>query len=120
MKKLFKLAYFIAFVLILSNCSKEYEVPDNIIVHDFVWKGLNAYYLWQEEVPNLANNRFSNYTELYTHFRNFNSPESSFNSLLYQPGVSDKFSWIVDDYVALENSFQGINLSTGMEFGLKR
>ena len=43
-----------------------------------------------------------------------------FESLRYQPGVVDRFSWIVDDYVALENSFQGINLSNGMEFGLVR
>ena len=43
-----------------------------------------------------------------------------FESLRYKPGVVDRFSWIVDDYVALENSFQGINLSNGMEFGLVR
>ncbi len=40
--------------------------------------------------------------------------------MLHQPGTLDRFSWIVDDYVALENSFQGINLNTGMEFGLVR
>ena len=27
-------------------------------VNDFIWKGLNLYYLWQEDVPNLADDRF--------------------------------------------------------------
>ena len=27
-------------------------------VRDFIWKGLNAYYLWQADVENLQDNRF--------------------------------------------------------------
>ena len=34
----------------------------------------------------------------------FQSPSNMFESILYQPGVVDKFSVIVDDYVALENT----------------
>ena len=50
----------------------------------------------------------------------FSTPDELFQNLLYQPGVVDRFSWIVDDYIALENSFQGITLNNGMEFGLVR
>ena len=32
----------------------------------------------------------------------------------------DRFSVIYDDYIALENAFQGITLNNGMEFGLVR
>ena len=49
----------------------------------------------------------------------FSSPRNVFESLRYQPGVCRSFFLgLFDDYVALENSFQGINLSNGMEFGL--
>ncbi|SHN07815.1 S41 family peptidase [Polaribacter sp. KT 15] len=114
-------------LLINISCSKEdtginedFEVSTSDEINHFIYKGLNLYYLWQKDVPDLADNRFNNLEELYTYFRKYDTPEATFNSLLSQPGVVDRFSWIVDDYVALENSFQGINLSTGMEFGLVR
>ena len=123
--------YIIASVLsvlfLTVSCSKEevslsedFVVSTDDEINYFIWKGLNLYYLWQEDVPTLADSRFSNLEELYTFFRGNESPEATFNSLLSAPGTTDRFSWIVDDYVALENSFQGINLSTGIEFGLVR
>jgi carboxyl-terminal processing protease len=123
--------YFIASVLsvlfLMVSCSKEeaglsedFVVSTDDEINYFIWKGLNLYYLWQEDVPTLADNRFSNLEELYTFFRGNPTPEATFNSLLSAPGSIDRFSRIVDDYVALENSFQGINLSTGMVFGLVR
>jgi hypothetical protein len=33
--------------------------PANLAVQDFIWKGLNQYYLWQADVPNLADDRFA-------------------------------------------------------------
>lgn len=90
----------------------------------FIWRGLNNYYLWQQDVPDLADSKFAvsantiNIRDLYTYFRRYNSPDQTFNSLLYQPGTIDRFSWIVDNYIELENSFQGISTSNGMEFGL--
>jgi C-terminal processing protease CtpA/Prc len=88
-------------------------------INDFVWQGMNSFYLWQKEVPDL-NDRFTTFQQIWDFYADFNSPRDVFNSLLYQPGTVDRFSWIVDDYVALENSFQGINVSNGMEFGLVR
>ena len=124
MKKIIQLSL-LSIVLFLASCSKndndtifEKTVTDD--VNYFIWKGMNAYYFWNTQVPDLTNDRFSTFTELYSHFRGYSSPEGSFKSLIYKEDVVDHFSWIVDDYVALENSFQGINLSTGMEFGLKR
>jgi carboxyl-terminal processing protease len=103
-----------------TSLSEDFVVSTNDEINDFIWKGLNLYYLWQEDVPTLADNRFSNLEELYSFFRGNETPEDTFNSLLSEPGTIDRFSWIVDDYVALENSFQGINLSTGIDFGLVR
>jgi carboxyl-terminal processing protease len=126
MKK-YIIASVLSVLLLTVSCSKEeaslsedFVISTNDEINDFIWKGLNLYYLWQEDVPTLADNRFSNLEELFTFFRGNESPEATFNSLLNRPGMVDRFSWIVDDYVALENSFQGINVSTGMEFGLVR
>ncbi len=113
--------YILSFSLILLflACSKSnYVATENDQIHEFIWQGLNTYYLWQSDVPDLADNRFSTFEQLYSHFQTYNSPEDVFESLLNRP--TDRFSWIVDDYVALENSFQGITLNNGMEFGLVR
>jgi C-terminal processing protease CtpA/Prc len=126
MKK-YIIASVLSVLLLTVSCSKEepslsedFIISTNDEINDFIWKGLNLYYLWQEDVPTLADNRFSNLEELFTLLRENESPKATFNSLLNRPGMVDRFSWIVDDYVALENSFQGINVSTGMEFGLVR
>jgi carboxyl-terminal processing protease len=129
MKK-YIIASVLSILFLMISCSKEEEeqvslsedfvVSTDDKINYFIWKGLNLYYLWQEDVPTLADNRFSDLKELYTFFRRNSTPKATFNSLLNAPGTVDRFSRIVADYVALENSFQGINLSTGMEFGLVR
>ena len=103
-----------------TSCEKSdnYMASENDDIHLFIWRAMNNYYLWQPNVPDLSDTRFTNIGQLYAEYSNFSSPRDLFESLRYQPGVVDRFSWIVDDYVALENSFQGINLSNGMEFGL--
>ena len=101
-----------------SDISENFNATEDDKLNHFIWKGLNLYYLWQEDVPNLADDRFTNLADLYTFFRSNSAPEETFNSLLNEYGTIDRFSWIVDDYIALENSFQGINLSTGIDFGL--
>ncbi|MDA8731008.1 S41 family peptidase [Flavobacteriaceae bacterium] len=108
--------------LFFASCEKSdnYMATGNDEIHLFIWRAMNNYYLWQPNVPDLSDTRFTNIGQLYSEYSNFSSPRDVFESLLYQPGVVDRFSWIVDDYVALENSFQGINLSNGMEFGLVR
>ncbi|WP_439129799.1 S41 family peptidase [Polaribacter sp.] len=127
MKKYFINTLLVSILFLIFSCDnedinteEEFTVTTADEINYFIWKGLNLYYLWQADVPTLADNRFANFEDLYTFFRRYDSPESTFNSLLNQPGTIDRFSWIVDDYIALENSFQGINLSSGMQFGLRR
>ena len=113
---------FTTILLLFTSCEKSdnYMASENDEIHLFIWRAMNNYYLWQPNVPDLSDTRFSSIGQLYTEYSNFSSPRDLFESLRYQPGVIDRFSWIVDDYIALENSFQGINLSNGMEFGLVR
>lgn len=86
-------------------------------LNDFVYRGLNIYYLYKDNVPDLANDRFANggYEDYIT---GFSSPESLFYNLLYMPETVDKFSWITNNYIQLEQFFQGNTVTNGMDFGL--
>ncbi|WP_299672605.1 S41 family peptidase [uncultured Polaribacter sp.] len=119
MKK-YILASLLSILFLTVSCSKEDidQLPDDATLNDeinvFIWNGLNDYYLWQKDVPALADGNLNNFIN-----ENRNAePENTFDNLLFQPGTVDRFSWIVDDYIALENQFQGISLSNGMEYKL--
>ncbi|WGK93747.1 MULTISPECIES: S41 family peptidase [Flavobacterium] len=89
----------------------------NLEVQNFIWKGLNQYYLWQTDVPNLADNRFANQTALDAFLVNYTVPQNLFDALRVSSTI-DRFSWMVDDYVTLEQSLQGTTKNNGVEFGL--
>jgi len=95
------------------------DQDDNAVpVNDFIWKGLNLYYLWQADVPALADDRFANQAQLNNYLEGYSSPEDLFESLLYQRDVVDRWSVIFSDFTVLENALQGVSKSTGAEFGL--
>ena len=107
-------------LIVLTACKNDDDFPSpSVSVNDFVWKAMNHWYYWQEQSPNLGDNRFSGNAE-YTDFLNSQQTDELFYNLLYDYGNTDRFSWIVDDYEALDNSFAGINLSFGMDYGLVR
>ena len=84
-------------------------------ISDFVWKGLNEFYYWQEEVEALSDEKLNN-EKTYASFISENSnPEIFFNSLKHP---EDRFSWIEKNYIDLENTLQGIFATNGVEFGL--
>jgi C-terminal processing protease CtpA/Prc len=86
-------------------------------INDFVWKGMNIFYLYKENSPDLANDRFAN-NEAYANYLNsFSDPFDLFESLKYEPEVVDRFSRIYSDYFVLEQLFQGTSTTNGMEFG---
>lgn len=88
----------------------------NLKINDFIWKGLNLYYLWQADVPHLSDSKFATQSQLNTFLSKYNNPNNLFESLLYRP--TDRFSWIVDDYLELEGQLQGTTNNNGMEFGV--
>jgi C-terminal processing protease CtpA/Prc len=91
-------------------------LPKDLQINDFIWKGLNVYYLWQSDVPNLADNRFANLTQYKDFLANY-TPENLFDALRVDKSI-DRFSWIVSDYTVLEQSFQGTTKNNGIEFKL--
>ncbi len=98
------------------------QTPTASGIHDFIWKGMNAFYLYKAEVDDLKNDRFSNNDEYASFLNGFSSPEEIFTDLRTKRIIGeipvDDFSFLVDDYVELEKRFSGISKSNGMEYGL--
>ena len=113
---------FLLFIISLISISC-FEDNDDVpistkTINDFVWRGMNLFYLYKDDVPDLANNRFSSNAEYNNYLNGFQWPEDLFESLIYNRETVDRFSWIVDDYIALEQFFNGVVTSNGMEYQL--
>ncbi|WP_242119353.1 S41 family peptidase [Aestuariivivens sediminicola] len=106
--------------LITQSCFEDND--DNTIsaneINDFIWKGMNLFYLYKDNVSALSNNRFSSDAEYADYLNSFSKPEELFESLIYQRQTVDRYSWIVDDYIALERFFEGCTIINGMEFSI--
>ena len=132
MKRNFLLGLVGFYVMILFGCSMDdnLEVTDTststklslidleygtLEISDFIWKGLNEYYYWQEEVELLSDD-VAQFGGAYSKFISSNSNPEDFFSLLKHP--DDQFSFLYNDYRELENSFEGVTSTRGVEFGL--
>lgn len=114
------LLLFIA-VFTFQSCQDNDDVapPASLDIQDFIWKGMNQYYLWQADVPNLSDDRFADQNELNTFLKGYPVPEELFDALRVDKTI-DRFSWIVDDYLELEGTLQGTTKNNGVDFGLSR
>lgn len=117
----FKISILLLLTLFLTtNCDTkdDLEVPKSLEVNNFVWKGMNLYYLWQNDVPNLADDKFSNQSQLNNFLAGYSNPINLFNSLRV-PTTLDRFSVIFDNYNNLEGILSGNTLNNGVDFALK-
>ncbi|OMQ10056.1 S41 family peptidase [[Flexibacter] sp. ATCC 35103] len=119
------LLFLLAFSLQSCEDQDDVESPAALQVNDFVWKGLNQFYLWQADVPNLADDRFNTQEALNSFLRGYAKQEDLFQDLLNKPiskfpkgQAIDRFSWIVDDYTVLEQELQGTSKNDGVDFRL--
>ena len=87
-------------------------------INDFVWKGMNAAYLYKQEIFDLDNDRFNDSDEYASYLNNYDSPEDLFESLIHDRNNIDKFSLIIDNYIELEQYLSGVSLSNGLNYGL--
>ena len=121
MKTFLKLTL-LAFIALITFASCEdmddVAAPPEQEINDFIWKGMNLYYLWQADVPNLADKRFANQAELNVFLKGYSKPEDLFEALRVPKSI-DRFSWIVSDYLELEGMLQGTTKNDGVDFGLR-
>ncbi len=135
-KKTLKLGVLLFSLFVITACSSDdrpdvkpptvtIDNPDQD-VDQFIWGGLNAVYLYKEDVNDLANNRFGSQEELFKFLNKFSSPQETFNGLLSKRNLVinneqfpvDPFSFLIEDFTIFEQGQQGISKSNGMEFGL--
>ena len=101
-----------------TNGEKQALVTKDLEVEDFIYTGMNDIYLYKAEVAALGDSYFSTEEDKMDYLAEAGSPENLFKKLKYS---QDRFSFLTDDYDALEESFKGISSSTaGMNFGLGR
>lgn len=120
MKNLFKTALYLCLLTFTFSCTDNDDnpVPASLEVKDFVWKGMNLYYLWQGDVPDLADDRFANQRQLNTFLEGFDEPTTLFNALRVDTSI-DRFSVIYSDYSVLEGVLSGNTLNNGMDLALR-
>lgn len=114
-------SFLIGFTLVLSfvNCTEDFDDnPQRTSVNDFIWKGLNQYYYWLQDSPDLADNRFGNTEEYQNFITSFNTPENLFHHLLVAPEI-DRYSVIFSDYTVLEQTLSGTQKNNGVEYELR-
>lgn len=117
-EKILKPLILILFInLWLQGCDKsDNELNPSVELQDFVWKGFNAYYLYQEDIDDLSDRRFSSNQQLESYLSGFDSPESIFNSLKKS---TDSRSLLIENYEINDlPSPSRTSFTTGMEFGL--
>ena len=117
MKK-FKLGLLLLVALTFTNCFEDRD--DNAVtaseINDFIWKAMNATYLYKAEIPNLANNRFSSDEEYASYLNQFSTPEAIFESLIFQRETVDRFSFLIPNYINFLQGQEGTSLTNGLEF----
>tara|TARA_B100000809_G_C15134346_1_gene529901 strand:+ start:2310 stop:3707 length:1398 start_codon:yes stop_codon:yes gene_type:complete len=116
-KKIFLLLIAIStlFVSCFEDLDDNIQPASDLDIGNFIYRGLNYFYLYKADTPELADDNFTNQDELNTFLSSFETPESLF-SFLKSP--QDRFSLLVDDYNVLEDALNGVTLNNGMEFGL--
>jgi C-terminal processing protease CtpA/Prc len=118
-----KIALSIVLLLVLFlplGCTDQNDnpYPDSLEIKNFIWKGMNLYYLWQANVPDLADSKASNQDAYFAFLTPFATPVDLFNDLKTD-AVTDRFSVIYSDYSVLEGRLEGITMNNGMEYGLR-
>ena len=107
-------------LLIFQSCEDidDKPVPSELEIKDFIWKGLNLYYLWQADQPKLADDLFATQRDLNLFLEDYETPEALFSDLKVSPSI-DRFSVMFSDYRILENALQGGFRTNGIEFSLR-
>jgi carboxyl-terminal processing protease len=124
--KILKLFVFVGLsFLFLNSCQDDRD--DNITninelanqenIKDYIWKAMNTFYVYKSDSPDLADDRFESTPEYRDFLNSVELPPEFFNSLLAN---QDRYSFLVSDFVTLEQSLDGISLDNGMAFGLIR
>ncbi|WBL20943.1 S41 family peptidase [Zunongwangia sp. HRR-M8] len=105
----------ILFISCADDMDDEIRDPQYLEIADFIYRGMNEIYLYKPGIPQLADDYFTNNKNYEDYLKSMKSPEELFDSLTVP---LDRFSFLTDDYIELENSFSGISKTTGVDYRL--
>ena len=109
------LAISVLFVSCFEDMDDKLQTASTLEIQNFIYRGLNYYYLYKADTPELANDAFASDGARDNFLKGFDTPESLFDYLL---SSQDRFSQLFSDYTVIENALGGVSLSNGMEYGL--
>ncbi|CAM4005887.1 MULTISPECIES: S41 family peptidase [Flavobacterium] len=118
-KKIYLLSSLFLMLFLTFSCSDDFDDnPQRTSVNDFIWKGLNQYYYWLQDSPDLADDRFNNNNNYQSFLNSYSPPESLFEHLVVDRQI-DRFSVIYSDYNALEQALSGTQKNNGVDYELR-
>ncbi len=104
---------------VFASCFEDMDdtqyTASTLDIQNFIYRGLNYYYLYKADTPELANDAFATQEEREDFLKTFDTPEALFD---YLKSPQDRFSRLFSNYVTIENALGGVSLSNGMAFGL--
>lgn len=103
------------FVSCFEDMDDKVQPATNLEIQNFIYRGLNYYYLYKANSPKLADDAFPDSEARDNYLKRFDSPEALFDKLIVN---QDRFSRLYSDYNIIEDALTGVSLSNGMEFGL--
>jgi carboxyl-terminal processing protease len=120
MKNVIKSILLLCLFVVPFGCNDidDQPVPSELAINDFIWKGMNLYYLWQEDVPDLADTRFADQGALNTFLATYSNPADLFTHLRTDT-TTDRFSVIFSNYSVLEGVLSGTTMNNGMDYALR-
>lgn len=88
----------------------------NLVVENFIYRGLNEFYLYKADIPELADGYYASQADRNDFLDNFETPKDLFDNGL--KASQDRFSRLIEDYIQLENMLSGISTTPGMDYAL--
>ncbi len=93
------LALILIALTILHSCEKDPDLPEEtLVLNNWIWEGMNDFYLWEAHIPDLNPNSEPEPTEF-------------FNKILFK---DDRDSRIFEDYETAKAQLDGVEMATGM------
>lgn len=118
-KKIIVFSGLLLVFLFTPSCSDDLDDnPQSTSVNDFIWKGLNQYYFWLQDSPDLGDNRFASNDDYQSFLNSYSPPEMLFEHLIVDRQI-DRFSVIFSDYAALEQALSGTQKNNGVDYELR-
>ncbi len=124
MKYLKNFCSLLALALIIGACSDDPsstgpEPPEEEVEaskKEFVYNAMNEWYLYQKDVPVLADGRFEDDEAKQEFLRGFEDANTLFDDLLV-PQEVDPYSFFIEDYEEYEEEQDGIQAALGIDYG---